>query len=381
MAASSGTRTSSAGGGIVWHENDGGGAFAGAESIGPGGGPAWALHAADLDGDGRIDILASSWSGSATAPSDGVTIAWHRNLGGGRFAEPTPIAGGQAARDLRAADLDGDGDLEVLGASVGAGEVVWYENRPSNETDTDGDGVADADDADADGDGMPDDFEAAQGLDPRADDARGDADGDGASNFDEYLAGTDPNDTASVAARRHVVPLFPAAGRDGRQGFVRAINHSDGAGTVRVDAIDDMGRRYDPVTFAVAGRATVHFNADDLEDGNPAKLDGSTGPGEGDWRLEVATEPADLDLEVLAYVRTGDGFLTAMHDTGARSGNRHFLPTFNPGSNANQRSVLRLFNRHDGAAEVGIRGVDDAGRPGGEVSLAVPAGEARRPPS
>ena len=50
----------------------------------------------------------------------------------------------------------------------------------------------------------------------------------------------------------------------------------------------------------------------DLEAGNAGKgLTRSTGAGEGDWRLTLTS---DLDLEVLSYIRTTDGFLTAMHD-------------------------------------------------------------------
>ena len=45
---------------------------------------------------------------------------------------------------------------------------------------------------DWDGDGMPDDWEAAHGLDPRRFDADADADGDGLSNAEEYRRGTDP---------------------------------------------------------------------------------------------------------------------------------------------------------------------------------------------
>ena len=56
----------------------------------------------------------------------------------------------------------------------------------------------------------------------------------------------------------------------------------------------------------------AHFNSNDLEQGNVGKgLTGSTGAGEGDWRLELSS---DADIEVLSYIRTTDGFLTAMHD-------------------------------------------------------------------
>ena len=38
---------------------------------------------------------------------------------------------------------------------------------------------------------------------------------------------------------------------------------------------------------------------------------GGVGSGEGDWRLKLTSL---LEIEVLAYARTEDGFLTAMHD-------------------------------------------------------------------
>jgi uncharacterized repeat protein (TIGR01451 family) len=52
---------------------------------------------------------------------------------------------------------------------------------------------------DSDGDLMPDDWELANGLNPRdPSDAALDSDGDGLTNLQEFLAGTDPRDPASV---------------------------------------------------------------------------------------------------------------------------------------------------------------------------------------
>lgn len=52
---------------------------------------------------------------------------------------------------------------------------------------------------DTDSDGLPDNWEEANGFNPRdASDAAADSDGDGHSNLQEYLAGTDPRNKASV---------------------------------------------------------------------------------------------------------------------------------------------------------------------------------------
>ena len=175
----------------------------------------------------------------------------------------------------------------------------------------------------------------------------------------------------------HVVPLFPAASdAHGRQGFLRVVNRSTHAGEVTIAAFDDSDVDYESVTLALGAGETVHFNSDDLELGNAHKgLAGSTGSGTGDWHLELAS---DLDLVVLTYVRTPDGFLTAMHDLAPRLDGEYWIATFNPGSNTNQLSALRLVNVGSEDAGVTITGVDDAGiSPGSAVVVTVPARASR----
>ena len=62
---------------------------------------------------------------------------------------------------------------------------------------------------DNDGDGIPDDWEARFGLNPRANDADGDIDGDGISNRDEFRAGLEPDDPGLGAAPQPPELLFP----------------------------------------------------------------------------------------------------------------------------------------------------------------------------
>ena len=174
----------------------------------------------------------------------------------------------------------------------------------------------------------------------------------------------------------HHVYLFPSASEPQREGFVRVINHSAEGGEVLIDPVDDGGREFDTITLSVDANETVHFNSRDLETGNEGKgLTGSTGAGGGDWRLAFTSE---LDIEVLAYVRATDGFLTAMHDVAPAEGDIRRVAIFNPGSNKNQVSRLRLINPTDATADIIIRGKDDGGMPAsGEVSLSLDAGTAR----
>ena len=150
-------------------------------------------------------------------------------------------------------------------------------------------------------------------------------------------------------------------------------------GTVEITAFDDEGARYGPLTLSIDAQQTRHFNSGDLENGNTAKgLTGNTGAGSGDWRLRFDTE---LPIEVAAYIRTPDGFLTVMHDAAYvyRSVGQHFISIFNPGSNKERLSKLRLINP-DTAREVqaAIFGQDDAGNRGaGTIEITLPPGGSR----
>ncbi|HNS20980.1 MAG TPA: FG-GAP-like repeat-containing protein [Sedimentisphaerales bacterium] len=80
------------------------------------------VYAADLDGDGDLDVLSAS--------SEDDKIAWYANDGSGRFGDQQVIStDAWVARCVYAADLDGDGDLDVLSASENDDKIAWYENE------------------------------------------------------------------------------------------------------------------------------------------------------------------------------------------------------------------------------------------------------------
>ena len=134
------------------------------------------------------------------------------------------------------------------------------------------------------------------------------------TNLSGMPGNAEPGDDGATTT--HTVALFlSASDPQGRQGFVRVINRSGQEGEVGVEAWDDEGMRRGPVTISIGAKETLHFNSADLEEGNPQKgwLSGDIGaPGSGDWRLRLSST---LELDVLAYIRTEDGFLTSMHDT------------------------------------------------------------------
>ena len=180
--------------------------------------------------------------------------------------------------------------------------------------------------------------------------------------------------TPDPAVPDHPFPIHQAIRHDP---LVVAKSHSAEGGEVRVEAVDDEGTPADPVTLSVGASQAIHLNSQDLEGGSADKgLPDGIGPGQGDWRLALSSA---LDIEVLAYIRTKDGFVTSMHDLApaAADGLLHRVAFFNPGSNYRQASHLLLVNRGNEDAETTIEGIDDGGlSPGTTVRVQVPAGKA-----
>ena len=184
----------------------------------------------------------------------------------------------------------------------------------------------------------------------------------------------------AVAQQQHSLPLVKSAGGT-QEAFLRIINRSDSAGEVTIHGTDDSGTRSGPITLSLSANQTKHLNSADLEIGNPDKgLSGGLDDGDGDWRLDLTT---DLDIEVLGYVRTSDGFVTSMHDVvqpeyvPVGDYMRYRVWFLNPGTNLNQRSLLRVINVAGIDNEITINALDDAGVSGGEVSFTLGPYEAR----
>jgi hypothetical protein len=106
---------------IAWYENLYGlGSFGAQSVITTLADLAWSVHAADLDGDGDTDVLSAS--------NDDGKVAWYENLDGQGTFGPQLVITTQAdgARSVSAASLNGDGGLDVLSASAYDKKIAWY---------------------------------------------------------------------------------------------------------------------------------------------------------------------------------------------------------------------------------------------------------------
>jgi FG-GAP-like repeat len=79
----------------------------------------------DLDRDGDPDIVGAAWS-----PTSG-RISWMRNDGGDpvTWTEQIVQADYAYALTVRTADVDGDGDPDIIGTASGPAQVAWWRNE------------------------------------------------------------------------------------------------------------------------------------------------------------------------------------------------------------------------------------------------------------
>ncbi|MBX2958769.1 MAG: T9SS type A sorting domain-containing protein [Flavobacteriales bacterium] len=106
---------------IAWYENLGNGVFGSQQIITTIADFAQFVFAIDIDGDGDADVISAS--------SGDKKIAWYENLGGGTFGIQRIISTNTITlENIYAIDLDGDGDVDVLSASFNDDKIAWYEN-------------------------------------------------------------------------------------------------------------------------------------------------------------------------------------------------------------------------------------------------------------
>jgi len=141
------------GSGTAWEEHDVASDFNGARSV----------YACDLDGDDDIDVVG--------AASLGWEIKWWENTDGtgNSWSEHTINDNVNYAFSVYASDINGDGDMDVLGAGFYSDAIIWWENAGGtglnwNEhiIDDNFDGARDVTAADIDNDGDTDIVGTAQ---------------------------------------------------------------------------------------------------------------------------------------------------------------------------------------------------------------------------
>jgi len=108
---------------ICWYENDGHPTPQFTKHLIPASDPFPGIrrvHTADIDTDGDTDILGAAYYANE--------IAWFENDGNENFTKHTLIDTFYEAQDVYAIDLDTDNDIDILGVSWTLKTIAWWEN-------------------------------------------------------------------------------------------------------------------------------------------------------------------------------------------------------------------------------------------------------------
>ena len=169
------------------------------------------------------------------------------------------------------------------------------------------------------------------------------------------------------------IPYFPTSSdSSSRNGLLRIVNLSDLDGDVSITAYDDTGEQFGPVTLTLSALQSTQLNSTDIEDGSVDRglPTGIGEPSQGNWWLRISS---DLSIKVLTYIQTSDEFLTTMHDLVGRSGEVYSVGLFNPASETENESQLRIVNPNPEEAKIAIEGIDDQGNDSDTVQVTLAA--------
>ncbi|MBA3647749.1 MAG: T9SS type A sorting domain-containing protein [Chitinophagales bacterium] len=293
--------------------NNGSGGFLPAVVI-PAGQSTYTLTTADVDKDGKIDVITTDWYS--------LQVTVHRNFGKANFGVPsTYFTNNGVPGSLDAADIDGDGDLDVVtsASSIAAvGVVVTVQKNMGNGKFTNGtaysirSGGVQAKFRDLNGDRKPDLIFASAISSPPYDFHTAINNGDGTfgprqtwsmnacgwSDIDAF----DMDNDGDLDA---VLTEWLGCTNDPNSARRIFISKNNGSGTFGAPLIKII----DPSPSCLAGGDMNHDGKIDLVTGQSLSVDVHIGTGTGDLQppLQYATENSPYDILLNDF--NGDGNL------------------------------------------------------------------------
>jgi hypothetical protein len=318
---------------------------------------AFSVVTADVDGDGDMDVLSGSSSDDR--------VIWYENDGAENFTAHVISSTADGVMTVAVADVDGDGDIDVLSASSVDDTVAWYENDGAeNFTErvisNTADGAAFVTTADVDDDGDLDVLSADRDS--------GKVvwyENDGAENFTAHVItstalGARAVATADVDGDGDLDVLSASKDdhtvawyeNDGAENFTAHVisNSETGVRSVTVADVDGDGDL--DVLSAATDADTVAWHENDGAENFTRHVIASTAGGP----LFVATADvdADGDIDVLSALRFDNGVVWYEND-----GSQNFTPNVINDAVATVRTLATADMDGDGDLDILSASRDD----------------------
>ena len=184
-------------------------------------------------------------------------------------------------------------------------------------------------------------------------------------------------DVVAAEDNVHRVPLFNPADSPDAASKLRLTNRGSQALRATITGIDDTGASPGGiVSVEIASDESVLLTAAELEAGG-SNLLGALGDGEGQWRLDIAS---DGDLAVMNLAETSDGNLTNLSNATATTvpaRKAHVVDRFPSSSDlSNEQGVVRIVNSSESPALIRIAPNDSTGWRYAPLTLTLGANEA-----
>ena len=334
---------------IAWYENDGAAdpSWTASDITTTFDNP-WGVYVDDVDGDGDLDVV------SAVANDD--TIAWSENDGAADPSWTTSEIATTAInpRNVHVADMDGDGDLDVVATSLDDDTVSWYENDGADDPswtaadiDTNSDGAFGVyvDDMDDDGDldivigsayddtiawyendGAADPSWTKSAIDTSADGARnlhvGDMDGDG--DLDIVAASADDDTIAWYENDGAANPAWTKSVIDSSLDAALSVYPADLDGDGDLDIVSASAFDHTIAWYQNDGAADPSWSGTDITTSATGARDVFVGDMDGDGDLDIVA--ASVDDDTLAWYEADWTTSSTSSVTGATCGSSPDLP-------------------------------------------------------
>ncbi len=266
------------------------------------------MAAADLDGDGKLDLVAAG--GTAN------TIAVLKGKGDGTFSAPVTYPASSPVR-LAIADLDGDGHLDIAACGGGAVTMIYGPTfaAASTKTITAGTRLMGIAASDLDGDGKVDLVVADAASSTVSNVVVLLNQGSKVFTSQAYPAGDYPNGVAVADLNGDGIPDVVAADyyaplSTGTWSATVAVLLGTGGGTLAPAVLYDTGTNSTAVAIGdLDGDGKLDLAVANLADGNPADVAMLHGKGDGTFTFLASLPTGSKAYDVLLVDLNGDGRL------------------------------------------------------------------------